>query len=95
MQQSGRYFIYLFIYYQFTKQEGTHKRQSLSKVSAYKKTNIHTPTTTPNNAQQIQTTKTGSCLISLHISDHKGDARKNFDCCSQGYSVDNCTGINC
>ena len=35
------------------------------------KTNIQMPTTTPNNTQQIQTTKTGSYLISLHISDHK------------------------
>jgi len=34
--------IYLFIYYQFTKQEGTLKRQSLYRqVSTYKK-NIHT-----------------------------------------------------
>ena len=49
------------------------------------KTSIHMPTTTPNNAQQIQTTKTGSYLISLHISDYKGNAGKKFDCCSQGY----------
>jgi len=49
------------------------------------KTNTHMPSTTLNNAQQIQTTKTVSYLIGLHISNHKSDAGKNFDCCPQGY----------
>ena len=35
-------YYYYYYYYQFTKKEGIHKRQSLYKVSAYKKqTNIH------------------------------------------------------
>ena len=64
-------FIYSLIYlsiYQIGRH--TQKAKPLSKVSTYKKqTYSHKPTTTPNNAQQIQTTKNGSYLISLRISD--------------------------
>ena len=63
--------IYLLIYlsiYQIGRH--TQKAKPLSKVSTYKKqTYSHKPTTTPNNAQQLQTTKNGSYLISLCISD--------------------------
>jgi len=75
--------IYLFIINLLKIGRHTQKAKPVQGV-CLQKTNIHTPTTTPNNTQPIQATKTSSYLISLHISDHKGDVGKNFYCCSQG-----------
>ena len=40
---------------------------------------------TPANTKQ--TTKVVAITYSLHISDHKGDARKNFDYCPPEYAM--------
>ena len=55
-------------------------------MSAYKKQDYYN-TKQYTTADTNQTTKVVATTYNLHISDHKGDAGKNFDYCPQEYAT--------